>query len=88
LFDVGLGRKLLECVINQQLPEMTHFDCNVISGIFTNKKSQEVAKSLGLKTLYKMNYIEWANQNNVVLPENILDENSTASIMACQINNK
>lgn len=78
----------MDCVINQQLPEMIHFGCNVVSGIFTNKKSQKIAKSLGLKTLYEINYIEWANQNNVIFPEKILDENTTVSVMACQINQK
>lgn len=62
-----------------------HFGCNVISGIFTNKKSQEIARSLGLETLCKANYTEWANQNNVNLPNNVSDGNSIA-IMACQIN--
>ncbi|CAI6355773.1 unnamed protein product [Macrosiphum euphorbiae] len=84
----GLGKKLLECVINQQLPEMVHLGCNVISGIFTNKKSQEIANSLGLKTLYEANYPEWANQNNVVLNKKVKAENTTASVMACQINQK
>lgn len=86
LFYAGLGKKLLECVITKQLPEMIHFECNVISGIFTNRKSQEIAKSLGLATLYKANYSEWASQNNVNLPNNISDDNSIASVMACQIN--
>lgn len=76
----------MECVINQQVPEMLHFGCNVISGIFTNNKSQNIAKSLGLKTLYKANYTEWANQNNIILPKYVLDENLTASVMAYQIN--
>lgn len=88
MFYTGLGKKLLECVINQQLPEMVHLGCNVISGIFTNKKSQGIASSLGLKTLYEVNYTEWANQNNVVLTKNVKTENATASVMACQINNK
>lgn len=84
----GLGKKLLECVINQQLPEMIHFGCNVISGIFTNKKSQEIAKSLGLNTLYEANYVDWANKNNVILSENVLHENMTANVMACRVNQK
>ncbi|XP_025191114.1 uncharacterized protein LOC112591481 [Melanaphis sacchari] len=84
----GLGKKLLECVINQQLPEMVHLGCSVISGIFTNKKSQEIASSLGLKTLYEVNYTEWANQNKVVLTEDVNNENATVSVMACQINKK
>ncbi|XP_022169568.1 uncharacterized protein LOC111033228 isoform X2 [Myzus persicae] len=84
----GLGKKLLECVINQQLPEMVHLGCNVISGLFTNKKSQGIANSLGLKTLYEANYPEWANQNNVTLPKNVKAENATVSVMACQINQK
>lgn len=75
----------MECVIIQQLPEMLHFGCNVISGIFTSKKSQEIAKVLGLKSLYEAHYSEWANQNNVIMPENILDENSTARVMAMQL---
>lgn len=82
----GLGKKLLECVIKQQLPEMVHLGCNVISGIFTNKKSQGIANSLGLKTLYEANYLEWANQNNVMLTKNVKAENTTVSVMACQIN--
>jgi hypothetical protein len=73
-------------VITKQLPEMMHFGCNVISGIFTNKKSQEIAKSLGLTTLYKANYIEWANQNNINLPDNISDENSIVRVMGYKIN--
>lgn len=77
---------MLECVINQQLPEMIHLGCNVVSGIFTNKKSQDIAKSLGLKPLYVSNQIEWAIQNSVILSENILDENSTAGVMAYKIN--
>lgn len=84
--NVGLGKQLLKCVINNQLPEMLHFGCKVLSGIFTNKKSQNIAKSLGLKQLYEKNQIEWANQNNVIFSKNILNENSTASVMACQIN--
>lgn len=76
----------MECVINQQVPEMLHFGCNVVSGIFTNKKSQSIAKSLGLQTLYEANYTEWANQNNIILSKNVLDENLTASVMAYQIN--
>jgi len=88
LQHTGLGKKLLECVINQQLPEMVHLGCDVISGIFTNKKSQRIASSLGLKILYEANYPEWANQNNVVLNENVKAENITASVMACQIQQK
>lgn len=65
---------------------MMHFGCKVVSGIFTNKKSQDIAKSLGLTQLYVKNQVEWASQNNVIISENILDENSTASVMACQIN--
>ncbi|VVC29770.1 Acyl-CoA N-acyltransferase,GNAT domain [Cinara cedri] len=84
----GLGKKLLDCVINKQLPEMLHFGCNVISGIFTNKKSQEIAKSLGMNMLYEANYVDWANQNNVTLPENMLDENTTATVMAFRVNQK
>lgn len=76
----------MECVINQQVPEMLHFGCNVVSGIFTNKKSQNISKSLGLKTLYEANYTEWASQNNIILPKNVSDENLTASVMAYQIN--
>lgn len=79
---------MLDCVISQQLPEMSHFGCNVISGIFTNRKSQNIAKSLGLKTLYEANYTEWASQNNVIISENILAENSTASVMAWKIDKK
>lgn len=76
----------MECVINQQVPEMSHFGCNVVSGIFTNKKSQNIAKSLGFKTLYESYYTEWAYQNNIILPKNVLDENLTANVMAYQIN--
>lgn len=83
-----MGKKLLESVINQQLPEMLHFGCNVVSGIFTNKKSQNIAKSLGLKTLYEANYSDWASQNNINLPVNISNENLTACVMAYQINQK
>lgn len=67
---------------------MTYFGCNVISGIFTNKKSQEIAKSLGLNTLYEANYVDWANQNNVILPENVFYENTTTNVMAYQVNQK
>lgn len=73
-------------MIDKQLPEMTYFGCNVISGIFTNKKSQEIAKSLGLITLCKANYTEWANQNNINLPNNISDDNSIVSVMGFQLN--
>lgn len=75
-------------MIDRQLPEMMHLGCNVISGIFTSKKSQGIASSLGLKTLYEVSYTEWANQNNVVLTKNVKAENATASVMACQINQK
>lgn len=67
---------------------MLHFGCNAVSGIFTNKRSQDIAGSLGLETLHTANYVEWANQYNLELSENILDENSVISVMGYRIDQK
>lgn len=67
------------------MPEMLHLNCNVLSGIFTSKKSQGIAESLGLKSLGEANYTEWADHNNVFRQEHKSDKEMTASVMACQI---
>ncbi|XP_050439096.1 uncharacterized protein LOC126844742 [Adelges cooleyi] len=82
----GLGTKLLESVIAKRVPEMMHFGCKVVSGIFTGKTSQRIAESLGLKTLYEANHMEWATQNNVQLNYNeLLAENALVKVMAMEI---
>lgn len=67
------------------MPEMLHLGCNVVSGIFTSKKSRRIAESLGLKTLCEANYIEWANKNKVSLQENESNKKLTACVMARRI---
>lgn len=59
-YFIGIGVELLKNAMLRQLSEYRKWSqVDVIAGVFTGKKNQAIAESLGMETLYEFVYAGW-----------------------------